>query len=129
MPQPLIDLGKCSISALLDMGVDTKTFCPWFKFAALTQLLTLRVAGMVYMTFSHAWEDRFSDGTNVVEVSSERRGITIDDLSGYAWDGPLPQVTPELVLIKVHGDLNITIICDSFEVALEPLNLQYPHMV
>jgi len=129
MSQELPDLGGYSISALLDMGVDERTFCPWFKFAALSQLLTLRVVGLVHMSCSRAWGDRFADDSSVMEISNKRRKLTPEDLSGYAWNEPSPQSMPELVVIKVEGDLNLTVICDSFEVALEPLSRQYPHMV
>jgi hypothetical protein len=64
-----------------------------------------------------------------MEISSKKRMLTPEDLSGYAWSELSPQMMPELVVIKVAGDLNLTIICDSFEVALEPLNRQFPHMV
>ena len=67
--------------------------------------------------------------SNVMEISSTKRTLTPEDLSGYAWSEQSPQLMPELVVIKVAGDLNLTIICDSFEVALEPLNRQFPHMV
>ena len=129
MTQELPDLRDYSISALLGMGVDERTFCPWFKFAALSQLLTLRVVGLVHMSCSQAWEYRFSDDSNVMEISNVRSRLTPEDLSGYAWNEPSPQSMPELVVIKVEGDLNLTVICDSFEVALEPLSRQYPHMV
>ncbi len=86
MSQSLPNLGSYSISALLDMGVDTKTFCPWFKFAALTNLLTLRVVGLVYMSCSRAWEDRFvAEDTRMLWKScNERRKMTSEDFSGYA---------------------------------------------
>ena len=123
------DLSGYSISALLDMGVDERTFCPWFKFSALTQLLTLRVVGLVHMSWSRAWEDRFAGDSNVLEISNERRKLTFGDLSGYPWNEPTLVSIPELTVIKIEGGLNITVICDSFEMALEPLSLQYPHMV
>jgi hypothetical protein len=129
MSQELPNLSSYSISALLEMGVDAETFCPWFKFAALTQLLTLRVIGLVHLSCSRAWRDRFADDSNVMEISNEKRKLTREDLSGYAWIEPSPQSVPELVVIRVEGDLNLTVICDSFDVALEPLNQQYPHMV
>jgi hypothetical protein len=129
MSQELPDLGDYSISALLGMGVDERTFCPWFKFAALSQLMTLRVVGLVYMSCSRAWRYRMDIDSNVMEISSKKRMLTPEDLSGYAWSELSPQMMPELVVIKVAGDLNLTIICDSFEVALEPLNRQFPHMV
>jgi hypothetical protein len=123
------DLSGYSISALLEMGVDERTFCPWFKFSALTQLLTLRVVGLVHMSCSRAWEDRFAGDSNVLEISNERRKLTFGDLSGYPWNEPTLVSIPELTVIKIEGGLNITVICDSFEMALEPLSLQYPHMV
>jgi len=129
MPQELPKLGSYSISVLLGMGVDEKSLCPWFKFAALTQLLTLRVVGLVYMSCSRAWEDRFSNSSSVMEISNEKRMLTSEDFVGYAWNEPSPHSVPELVVIKVDGDLNLTVICESFEVALEPLSRQFPHMV
>ncbi len=129
MSQELPDLSGYSISALLDMGVDERTFCPWFKFAALTQLLTLRVVGLVHMSCSRAWRVRFAGDSNVLEISNERRKLTPEDLSGYAWNEPSPELIPELVVIHIEGGLIITVICDSFEVALEPLSRQYPHMI
>ena len=129
MSQELPDLGGYSISALLDMGVDERTFCPWFKFAALSQLLTLRVVGLVHMSCSRAWRYRFDDDSHVIEISNKRGRLTPEELSGYDWNEESPLSMPELVLIKVEGDLNLTIICDSFEVALEPLSRQYPHIV
>jgi len=129
MSQELPDLSGYSISALLDMGVDERTFCPWFKFCALWQLLTLRVVGLVHMRFSRSWEYRFEQDSNVLEISNEKRKLTAEDLSGYAWNEPSPELIPELVVIHIEGDLNITLICDSFDVALEPLSLQYPQMV
>lgn len=129
MSQELPDLGGYSISALLDMGVDERTFCPWFKFAALSQLLTLRVVGLVHMSCSRQWRDRFDDDSHVIEISNKRGRLTPEELSGYAWNEESPLSMPELVVIKVEGDLNLTLICDSFEVALEPLSRQYPHIV
>jgi len=129
MSQKAHNLGDFSISALLGMGVDERTFSHWFKFAALSELLTLRVIGLVHMSCSRAWRYRFDDNTHVMEISNERRKITPDDLTGYPWHEPSMQLMPELIVIRVEGDLNVTVICDSFEVALEPLCLQYPHMV
>lgn len=125
----LPDLSGYSISALLDMCTDERTFCPWFKFAALTQLLTLRVVGLVHMSCSRAWEDRFACDSNVLEISNERRKLTTEDLSGYPWNEPSLETIPELTVIKIDGGLIITVICDSFDVALEPLSRQYPHMI
>jgi len=129
MSQELPDLSTYSIAALLDMGVDDGTFCPWFKFCALRQLLTLRVTGFVHMSCSRSWEYRFDDDTDVMEISNERRKLTQKDLLGYAWNEPSLELIPELVVIHIEGGLNITVICDSFEVALEPLSLQYPNIV
>ena len=129
MSHELPDLSGYSISALLDMGVDERTFCPWFKFCALMQLLTLRVVGLVHMSCSRAWEDRFAGDSDVLEISTARRKLTREDLLGYDWNEQSPELIPELVVIHIEGGLNITVICDSFEVALEPLSLQYPHMV
>jgi len=129
MSRELPDLSGYSISALLDMGVDERNFCPWFKFSALTQLLTLRVVGLVHMSCSRAWEDRFAGDSNVLEISNDRRKLTSGDLSGYPWNEPSLEAIPELTVIKIEGGLIMTVICDSFEVALEPLSRQYPHMV
>jgi len=129
MFQELPDLSHYSISALLDMGVDEKTFCPWFKFSSLKQLLTLQVIGFVHLSVSRAWEARFGDDSDVLEISNERRKLTPADLSGYAWNEPSPESIPELVVIHIEGDLIITVICDSFEVAFEPLSIQYPYMI
>lgn len=129
MSRELPDLSGYSISALLDMGVDERTFCPWFKFSALTQLLTLRVVGFVHMSCSRAWEDRFADDSDVLEISNERRKLTAWDLQGYGWNEPSLESIPELTVIHLEGGLIMTVICDSFEVALEPLSRQYPHMI
>lgn len=129
MSKELPDLSSYSISALLGMGVDENSFCHWFKFAALTQLLTLRVVGLVHMNCSRAWGDRFADDSDIMEITNKRRKPTFEDLLGYAWIEPSLHSLPELVVIKVEGDLNLTVICDSFEVTLEPLSQQYPHMI
>jgi hypothetical protein len=129
MTQSLPDLASCSISALLDMGVEAKTFRPWFKFAALTQLLTLRVVGLVFMSFSRDYTFQFSEDTNVFEVECERRRMTAEELQMYGFQVESHQSVPEMTVMKVHGDLNITVICDSIEVSFEPLNQQYPDMV
>jgi hypothetical protein len=126
MEQTLPDLGSYSISALLGMGADARTFQPWFKFAALSKLLTLRVKGLVFMTLSRDDTFRFSEETNVMEVECERRRMNADELRCYGFQVGAPQSMPELAVVKVHGDLNITILCDSYEVSLEPLSRQYP---
>ncbi len=118
-----------NIAALLDFGVDTKTFQPWFSFAALTQLLTLHVNGLVYMGFSRAWSERFSNDSNVMEVRCECRHLSTDELGKYVYQVDSPEAMPRLTVITVHGDLNLEIICDSFKITLEPLSQKFPDMV
>jgi hypothetical protein len=118
-----------NISAPLDFGVDRKTFRPWFSFAALTELLTVQVNGLVYMNFSRAWEDRLSDGSNVADVRCEYRHPSVDELEEYAWQINSFTDLPRLTIISIDGDLCITIICESYEVAREPLSRKFPGMV
>ena len=95
---------------------------PWFSFAALTQLLTLQITGVVYMGFSRYWEDRFTDDSDVLEVGCETRYLSREELGGYGFRVDDPASLPKLTIITVEGSLNVKIICDSYEVGLEPLH-------
>lgn len=120
MSQPFpADLSKCSISAILDMGVDPKTFDPWFTFLSLTQRLTIKTIGFVHMRISREWEDRFSDDTHVLEITSERRKIFADDILGYAWPDADLNAMPELTIVSVAGPVDVTLICESFATVIE----------
>lgn len=114
------DLAKCSISAILDMGVDPVTFNPWFTFSALTERLTVRTVGFVHMRVSRAWEDRFSDDTDVLEVRCERRLLSADDIVGYAWGEAILEAMLELTVLTISGQMNLVIVCDSIETVIEP---------
>jgi len=124
-----MQLQDYSIAALLDFGVDPKTMRPWFSFAALTQLLTLRVNGLVYMGFSRYWEDRCSDDSDVLEVKCEYRHLAKGELDGYGFRVDDPTAMPRLTVITIEGPLNMKIICESYEVSLEPLSRKFPSMV
>lgn len=124
----LPDLSEYSIDALLDMGVDPKTFCHWFDFCSCLQLLTLRISGLVHMTVSRGWEDRFSDNTNVVEVVNKKRKLTANDMREYTWPEDDWESMPEFVVINIYGSVSIDIICDSFDISLEPLENKYPYL-
>src|SRR5712691_5786476 len=118
-----------NISALLEFGVDHKTFRPWFSFAALTELLTVHVNGLVYMGFSRAWEDRFSDDSAVMEVHCEYRHVSEEELGKYAWQVNAPTDLPKMTIINVEGHLCVKIICESYDIALEPLSRKFSNMV
>jgi hypothetical protein len=119
-----------NISALLEFGVDPKTFRPWFSFAALTELLTVRVNGLVYMDFSRAWACRFCEDSNVMEVRCECRHLSDDELDKYGrWRVDAPTDLPKLTIITVEGDLHVNIICESYDIVLEPLSQRFPYMV
>ena len=124
-----MQLQDYSISALLEFGVDPKTMRPWFSFAALTQLLTLHVNGIVYMGFSRDWDDRFSDDSDVLEVTCENRLLSREDLGGYGFRVDDSSSMPKLTVITIEGPLNIKIICDSYEISTEPLSRKFPNMV
>jgi hypothetical protein len=124
-----MQLQDYSISALLDFGVDSKTMRPWLSFAAGTQLLTLHVNGLVYMTFSRDWDYRFSDESDVLEVQCEYRKLTEEDLAGYRWRFTSSSVLPELTIIRIESPLFLKIICESYEISLEPLNRKFPNLV
>jgi hypothetical protein len=124
-----MELQDYSISALLDFGVDPKTMRPWFSFAALNQLLTLHINGLVFMGFSRYWEDRFSDDSDVLEVQCEARQFSEEELSGYGFRVDDPAAIPKLRVITVEGPLHVKIICESYEFSLEPLNRKFPNMV
>jgi hypothetical protein len=124
-----MQLQDYSISALLDYGVDPKTMRPWFSFAALTQLLTLHVNGVVYMGFSRDWDDRFSDDSDVLEVKCENRYLSRRDLDGYGFRVDDSAAMPKLTVLTIEGPLQMKIICESFEVSVEPLSRKFPSMV
>jgi len=124
-----MQLQDYSISALLDFGVDPKTMRPWLSFAAGIQLLTLHVNGLVYMAFSRDWDYRFSDDSDVLEVQCEHRKLTEEDLAGYGWRLTSSSVMPNLTIIRIEGPLHVRIICESYEIDLEPLNHKFPKMV
>jgi hypothetical protein len=124
-----MQLQDYSISALLDFGVDPKTMRPWFSFAALDRLLTIHVNGLVYMGLSRDWDDRFSDDSHVLEVKCEKRRLSEGDLGGYEFRVDDSTAMPQLTVITIEGSVNIKIICDSYEVDLEPLDRKFPGMV
>ncbi len=115
MLETSVPLSDRSISALLDLGVDRRTMQPWFAFDSATGRLTLQIQGLVYMGFSRDWVDRFSDDTGVLEVRCGRRRITTDEIERYAFLVDSPASLPELTVIEIEGPLNVTIICDSYE--------------
>jgi hypothetical protein len=124
-----MQLQDYSISALLEYGIDPKTMRPWFSFAALTQLLTLHINGIVYMGLSRDWDDRFSDDAHVLEVRCENRHLSKQDLGGYRFRVDDSSLMPKLTIITIEGPLNIMIICDSYEISTEPLSRKFPNMV
>lgn len=124
-----MQLRDYSISALLDFGVDTKTMRPWFSFAAMTQLLTLRINGLVYMGFSRYWEDRFSDDSDVLDVQCEYRQIAEQELGGYRFKVDDLKAMPKLMVLTIEGPLNVRIICESYDVSLEPLSYKFPELL
>jgi hypothetical protein len=124
-----MQLRDYSISALLAFGVDPKTMRPWFSFAARTQLLTLYVHGVVYIGFSRYWEDRFADDSDVLEVQCEYRQLSQEELGQYAFRVDDPTAIPQLTVIRIEGPLNVNIICESYEISLEPLRCKFPSLV
>lgn len=115
MLETCVPLSDWSISALLDFGVDRRTMQPWFAFDSASGRLTLRIRGLVYMGFSRDWEDRFSDDAGVLEVRCGRRRITPDEIERYAFLGYSPATLPELSVVEIEGPLNVTILCESYE--------------
>jgi hypothetical protein len=124
-----MQLQDYSISALLDFGVDPNTMKPCFSFAALDKLLTIHVNGLVYTGFSRDWDDRFSDDSHVLEVKCEKRCLSKEDLGGYGFRVDDCTAMPELTVITIEGPLNVKIICESYEISLEPLNRKFPSML
>jgi hypothetical protein len=116
------------LSALLDFGVDPKTMRPWFSFATSSELLTLRINGLVHMGFSRCWEERFSDDSDVLEVVCETRRFSRDELGGYGFRVGDPEAMPELTVITIEGPLNVKVFCESYEIDLEPPDRRFPAM-
>ncbi|WP_165250958.1 hypothetical protein [Paludisphaera soli] len=125
----MMNLQDCSITAILNFGVDPRTMKPWFEFAALDQLLTVSFNGVVHMRFSRDWDDRFSDDSDVLEVQSESRKPSEDDLQGYDYSVEDLKAFPELQIITIFGALHVKIICESFETRSEPLAIKYPYII
>jgi hypothetical protein len=119
-----------NISALLDYGVDPRTFSPWLSFACLTDLLTIHVKGLVYMGFSRDWPVRFCSDSGVIEVRCEYRHLSEEELVRYGrWRVNSPTDLPKLTVVIVEGPLYVEIVCESYDIALEPLSRKYPDMV
>lgn len=125
MSDECVDLRQYSISYLLNYGVDEETLQPWFEFSALKNLLTLRITGLVYMSFSRPLIFPDSFDAIVLEVDCQRKLISPDDLLGYGYILEPTEHLPELVVLYFHG-VNLKIICESFDVRLEPLSHKYP---
>lgn len=119
-----------NISALLDYGVNPKTFSPWLTFASLSDLLTIHINGLIYMSFSRDWILRHCGDSGVREVRCERRRLSEEELIKYGrWRINFPSDLPEFTIITVEGDLYMEVFCESYDITFEPLNLKYPDMV